>query len=253
MLNISTEEDFFEILELFNISKKEFYRIEDSMLESTTFDFYEYYLPQLEKKIESDNLSIDSDIQDIIKDYWYDNVTYKINLYYYLLDLMEEKLSTYIKQLNLEIRINKFLYSDEKIEIDLDGDFDDVLRKGMDAEGMFDFDSHSESDKQSLRKPYYIIREILNYYEACEGVTNLHDDIDINDSYNCLDSDDLYDYFVKQFNDGYVNPGVVLNYEQFEKINKNLDTNLEELKTIGIEIPEKYTNKTNSIFIEVVK
>ena len=48
-------------------------------------------------------------------------------------------------------------------------DLENVMRIGMNAYGEFDWDAHAQSDKDTLLgDPYYIIREMLHYHEACE-------------------------------------------------------------------------------------
>lgn len=48
-------------------------------------------------------------------------------------------------------------------------DLENVMRIGMNAYGEFDWDAHSQGDKNALLKDgYYILREILHYHEACE-------------------------------------------------------------------------------------
>lgn len=53
-------------------------------------------------------------------------------------------------------------------------DLENVMRIGMNAYGMFDWDAHSQGDKDHLTSdPYYILREMLHYYEACEHKVEL--------------------------------------------------------------------------------
>ena len=54
-------------------------------------------------------------------------------------------------------------------------DLENVMRIGMNAYGMFDWDAHSQGDKDHLTSdPYYILREMLHYYEACEHKVELN-------------------------------------------------------------------------------
>ena len=82
----------------------------------------------------------------------------------------------------LETSIEFTLQEDnETLDILLDTEnIDRLISLGMNGYGMFDWNLHSEEDKQKFREdPYLLLREMLHYYEACMNKPRLKDDLSL--------------------------------------------------------------------------
>ena len=95
----------------------------------------------------------------------------------------------------LETSIEFTLQEDnETLDILLDTEnIDRLVRLGMNGYGMFDWNLHSEEDKQNFREdPYLLLREMLHYYEACMNKPRLRVDLNLDNIWDIPSASSIF-------------------------------------------------------------
>ena len=63
----------------------------------------------------------------------------------------------------------------------------------MNGYGMFDWNLHSEEDKQNFREdPYLLLREMLHYYEACMNKPRLKVDLSLDNIWDIPSASSIF-------------------------------------------------------------
>ena len=203
-MHLSEKIKYIDLLQFVNVDAIELDRLEDSYNDYPSNYWYEWMSNQIKEVQEKFfarykypiNICDFYEYEEIMTDIFYDGVEGK-DIRKELVEEVEYFMNDKVAKLFCkEINFKFELLDGEDIEIEIkceDPKF--FLALGMNAYGEWDWDLHSEEDKEGLCKPYYIIRECLHYYEACESKPRLNFSINFDNMY--VFNEDEYSIFDK--------------------------------------------------------
>jgi energy-converting hydrogenase A subunit M len=154
-----------ELLNLFSNGDR-FYRDVDDWIFNNESDTAHGYTKDFIELAEQ--LNID---EDELREIFYENVCFTASIEQIAINAIESYIEYKIAR-NSDVDITLELTSDDKIiaTIKTHRTLDSILHEGMEAYGDFDYNGHSEEDKDSLKNDfYYILKYLIYYYIACNG------------------------------------------------------------------------------------
>ena len=248
ILSLTENIDFNDLLDFFNIKQKDYENTEESFYDYPSYIFYDLILDHIrihEKKFSDIIKFLDNyDIQDMCRDIFCDGAKCK-GLKEKILDEIDSFMNDRVLPL-FDDRAIHFYFSllegnHDVVVIKLDIENPDhYLSSGMDAFGLFDWNEHCESDKETLRKPYYILRECLHYYEACESKPNLKFRFDWDNMWTFTeDGESLFEEILKRWKEGNIHGTLVTSTEGIDSNRSYTIREIRELMPLD-DIPEEY-------------
>ena len=156
-----------ELLSLFS-NGNHFYRDVDDWIFDAESDIVNGYIKELSKLAE--DLNIDSD--ELIE-IFYEQTSFGKSIENIAVDAIE----AYIKykladnsEVNITLELSKENYKVVIATISTHRTLDSIIHEGMEAYGDFDYNGHSEEDKDTLKNDFYhILKYLIYYYIACNG------------------------------------------------------------------------------------
>ena len=154
MMKHEYEEKFLNFIELFGLRQRDIDDFEEALWENICYDGYNF-------KYE------DPDLLDIAAQH----INYTKSISIEIIDMIQNFLESEVEPcFDNEIKFNVFPYEQKgivKFRIESDK-LRQQIGSGMNAYGLFDWNLHSEEDKQQFVDDGYLaLRELLHYYEAC--------------------------------------------------------------------------------------
>jgi hypothetical protein len=153
-----------ELLCLFS-NGNSFYEDLDRYLEGFEYSFDNR--SELQKL--ADELEVD---YEDVRDVFYENVIFSKSRWQVAVDAIEAYI-TYKLEHNSDVSISLNMNDDNETiiaTIKTKHTLDHLISKGMSAYGDFDYDAHSDEDKDTLKNDfYYILKYLIYYYIACNG------------------------------------------------------------------------------------
>lgn len=158
------EDSTISLLKLFNFSKNLLEEIEENVNndidESCSYDMRNFNVPK--------------EIDNEMRNYYMDNIEYK-SIVEFVFSKIEHWFNDNVSNLfeeneEVEIKIHETNYDMVKYELIVKDK--DILKKnigkGMNAYGLFEWNLHSDEDKNRFVEDGWLaLRELLHYYEAC--------------------------------------------------------------------------------------
>lgn len=157
---------FRELLSLFHKGENILYEVEESLCDST--DIYNYYTA-----LQLDFLN--ENYEDIYVDLFYENQKWIKGENTIVLEALEDFINRKIAGcIDVEVDLSfidgptHFIDVNTKLTTPLT--LDQILHRGMEAMGDFDYNAHCDKDKDILKNDfYYILKYMIYYYVACNG------------------------------------------------------------------------------------
>jgi len=244
MHSLTENIDFFDLLEFFNLHQKEYDRLEESYNDYPTDIFYDLIYGHIkinEKKFSDITFTDNYDIEELCRSIFYEGSKEE--------DLKErflEAIDTFIEDEVLpcfddeDIHFNFKMLDYKTVQMNVTvKDPDYYLSRGMNAWGMFDWKEHCESDKESLRKPYYLLRECLHYYEACNSKSKLSIKFDWDNMWTFTeDGESLFEAILKKWKEGNIHGNLIITNPELNGRSYTI-REARELMPMD-EIPEEY-------------
>lgn len=188
MMLLSETVEFVDLMNLVDISKKELNQLDNSYSNYPIDVFYDYIKSEIRKEENkffgkynhTVNLCNIYEYEDMQRDMFCDGAECK-DLFKELLECMQDFMNNQVaRQFDEDITFTFDMNDGENVEVKIECENPEYfLRTGMNAWGEFEYTSDD-----SLDKPYYIIRECLHYYEACECKPRLNFRYDYDNLYN---------------------------------------------------------------------
>lgn len=232
--------NFYDLLDLFGVKQKDFEQIEESFYDYPTDIFYEFIFGHIkihEKKFSPITFCDNYDVEEFARDLFMESAKCKT-------DIKEKYISTILDFLADEVLSCfdediefKFSLCGEEVTVEVSAvNIDHFIKLGMSAWGEFDWDSE---DKESLRTPYFILRECLHYCEACNTKPKIKCDYDWDRIWNFgEDGESIFDEILKKWKEGSLYGQMVVK----EKVSLDPYTIAEVRNLFLIDIPEEYND-----------
>lgn len=240
--------NFITLISYFGITKKAFEELDDSLNQYPQDLYYDIIYPQLKRDFRRKqvNLIYKFDLFSNCGNADYDYFVEHIEQNKSLIEAIVSEIEDYINNTvgneydaesfqQIDLTVNK--KNNDEIFVELHGDPDSLVRKGMNAYGLFEYDLHSEEDKESLCADFEIIlREMCHYYEACNGSKpKLKYNFDWEHFYHFkINDDDIIEYLEKEFFEGRLTARLNLCKEDFQKVydKYGFDVTVQQLKEL---------------------
>lgn len=198
-----------QVLDLFVDGYKNYSQHEDYYNDYPNQVFYEFTIENLRfeqnmfnknRRYHVDFIDSDFDFNTLMDTYFYPKCKTSRTLEQIYADAIDRFFEDVVDLYNdpehkLETSIEFTLQEDnETLDILLDTEnIDRLVSLGMNGYGMFDWNLHSEEDKQNFREdPYLLLREMLHYYEACMNKPRLGVDLNLDNIWDIPSASSIF-------------------------------------------------------------
>lgn len=198
-----------QVLDLFVDGYKNYSQHEDYYNDYPNQVFYEFTIENLRfeqnmfnknRRYHVDFIDSDFDFNTLMDTYFYPKCKTSRTLEQIYADAIDRFFEDVVDLYNdpehkLETSIEFTLQEDnETLDILLDTEnIDRLVSLGMNGYGMFDWNLHSEEDKQNFREdPYLLLREMLHYYEACMNKPRLRVDLNLDNIWDIPSASSIF-------------------------------------------------------------
>ena len=198
-----------QVLDLFVDGYKNYSQHEDYYNDYPNQVFYEFAIENLRfeqnmfnknRRYHVDFIDSDFDFNTLMDTYFYPKCKTSRTLEQIYADAIDRFFEDVVDLYNdpehkLETSIEFTLQEDnETLDILLDTEnIDRLVSLGMNGYGMFDWNLHSEEDKQNFREdPYLLLREMLHYYEACMNKPRLKVDLSLDNIWDIPSASSIF-------------------------------------------------------------
>lgn len=198
-----------QVLDLFVDGYKNYSQHEDYYSDYPRQVFYEFTIENLRfeqnmfnknRRYHVDFIDSDFDFNTLMDTYFYPKCKTSRTLEQIYADAIDRFFEDVVDLYNdpehkLETSIEFTLQEDnETLDILLDTEnIDRLVSLGMNGYGMFDWNLHSEEDKQNFREdPYLLLREMLHYYEACMNKPRLRVDLNLDNIWDIPSASSIF-------------------------------------------------------------
>lgn len=198
-----------QVLDLFVDGYKNYSQHEDYYSDYPSQVFYEFTIENLRfeqnmfnknRRYHVDFIDSDFDFNTLMDTYFYPKCKTSRTLEQIYADAIDRFFEDVVDLYNdpehkLETSIEFTLQEDnETLDILLDTEnIDRLVSLGMNGYGMFDWNLHSEEDKQNFREdPYLLLREMLHYYEACMNKPRLRVDLNLDNIWDIPSASSIF-------------------------------------------------------------
>ena len=198
-----------QVLDLFVDGYKNYSQHEDYYSDYPSQVFYEFAIENLRfeqnmfnknRRYHVDFIDSDFDFNTLMDTYFYPKCKTSRTLEQIYADAIDRFFEDVVDLYNdpehkLETSIEFTLQEDnETLDILLDTEnIDRLVSLGMNGYGMFDWNLHSEEDKQNFREdPYLLLREMLHYYEACMNKPRLRVDLNLDNIWDIPSASSIF-------------------------------------------------------------
>lgn len=198
-----------QVLDLFVDGYKNYSQHEDYYNDYPNQVFYEFAIENLRfeqnmfnknRRYHVDFIDSDFDFNTLMDTYFYPKCKTSRTLEQIYADAIDRFFEDVVDLYNdpehkLETSIEFTLQEDnETLDILLDTEnIDRLVSLGMNGYGMFDWNLHSEEDKQNFREdPYLLLREMLHYYEACMNKPRLRVDLNLDNIWDIPSASSIF-------------------------------------------------------------
>ena len=198
-----------EVLDLFVDGYKNYSQHEDYYSDYPSQVFSEFTIENLrfeqnmfnkKRRYHVDFIDSDFDFNTLMDTYFYPKCKTSRTLEQIYADAIDRFFEDVVDLYNdpehkLETSIEFTLQEDnETLDILLDTEnIDRLVSLGMNGYGMFDWNLHSEEDKQKFREdPYLLLREMLHYYEACMNKPRLKVDLSLDNIWDIPSASSIF-------------------------------------------------------------
>ena len=198
-----------EVLDLFIDGYKNYSQHEDYYSDYPSQVFSEFTIENLrfeqnmfnkKRRYHVDFIDSDFDFNTLMDTYFYPKCKTSRTLEQIYADAIDRFFEDVVDLYNdpehkLETSIEFMLQEDnETLDILLDTEnIDRLISLGMNGYGMFDWNLHSEEDKQKFREdPYLLLREMLHYYEACMNKPRLKVDLSLDNIWDIPSASSIF-------------------------------------------------------------